>query len=134
MSKILDPPRIFSPVFVRVLPLSLIFFLFSLPVTEVSAQTNSSRTMIIDLPVSTQGPLWPPSEIVDRDGNFVILGGVILSRDASGRVVPVPGQAAIVSKETIPPLDSAGREDFSNQLGSAYTVLRTLDLSPGVKT
>ena len=131
MSIILEPLSIFSPICVRMLPFFIIFFLFPMLGTDISAQTDSSPTLRIDLPVSTQGPLWPPSEMGDRKGNFLVVGGVILSRDASGRVVPVPGQAAIVSKETVPPLDSAGREDFSNQLGSAYRVLRPLYLTPG---
>ena len=47
-----------------------------------------------------------------------------------GQVSPVPGQALLVDKNTMPPLDESGMENPS--LGGApYQVIRSLDLSAG---
>lgn len=86
-------------------------------------------TRVIDLPVTTQGPLWPPAEVVDDRGHFVLIG-TSLESDREGKVVPVPQQALLVSKHTVPPLDDAGVE--APALGGApYNVIRPLDLSAG---
>ncbi|MFZ4700143.1 MAG: hypothetical protein ACOYMG_08815 [Candidatus Methylumidiphilus sp.] len=82
------------------------------------------------LPNATQGPLWPPSELVDKDGNFVVVGTGLIET-APGVVAPMPNQALLVSKNTVPPLNSAGKEDFSNPIGAPYKVIRPLNLSPG---
>lgn len=82
-----------------------------------------------DFNVTTQGPFWPPSTVVDKDGNFVVVG-TVLKKDKSGTVVPVPNQAALVSKNTVPPLDSNGVEDFTNFVSAPYDVIRYLDLGP----
>jgi hypothetical protein len=79
--------------------------------------------------VSTQGPPWPPSEVTDANGDFVVVGD-ILTEVAPGQVIGIPG-AALVSKDTVPPLDANGREDFSNPMGAPYQVIRHLDLSRG---
>lgn len=82
----------------------------------------------MNLVATTQGPLWPPSESSDENGDYVLVGN-ILTDIGGGQVVPLPG-AAIVSREnTVPPLDQNGMEDFSNQLGAPYVVERHLDLS-----
>lgn len=84
---------------------------------------------VIDLPVTTQGPLWPPSELVDGEGHFVLVG-TALETDREGNVTPRPQQALLVSKYTVPPLDESGVE--SPALGGApYSVIRPLDLSEG---
>lgn len=98
--------------------------------TAGSEARRASPSIKRTLPISTQGPLWPPSEIMDKDGNFVVVGNVLTRLD-SGAVVPVPNRAVIVSKDTVPPLDANGKEDFSRPLGSPYTVLRELDLRRG---
>ena len=77
----------------------------------------------------TQGPFWPPGIVLDEHGDYIVIGNV-LTQIAPGVVIPVPG-AALVSKNTVPPLDENGREDFSNPLGAPYDVIRPLDLSPG---
>jgi hypothetical protein len=46
-------------------------------------------------------------------------------------IAPTPSQALLVSKDTVPPLDSSGKEDFTNPIGAPYKVIRTLDLRPG---
>lgn len=81
------------------------------------------------LETTTQGPPWPPSTVTDANGDFVVVGNV-LTQVAPGVIVPLPGKAALVSKNTVPPLTN-GVEDFSNPFAAAYTVLRPLDLAPG---
>jgi hypothetical protein len=79
---------------------------------------------------TTQGPFWPPSAMADKDGNFIVIGAV-LTEVSPGVIIPVPDQAVVVSKETVPPLDANGKEDFTNPFGAPYKVIRKLDLSPG---
>ena len=86
-------------------------------------------SITINIPNSTQGPLWPPSEIVDKDGNFVVIGG-LLTNVGGGVNKLVPG-AALVSPDTVPPLNAQGVEDYSNVFGAPYKIVRNLDLSPG---
>lgn len=90
------------------------------------AKKNNSIT--INLPNATQAPVWPPSEIVDKDGNFIVVGTLL--RDKDGVVTPEIG-AALVSPETVPPLNEHGVEDFTNPMGSSYTIVRDLDLTKG---
>ncbi|VAW95258.1 hypothetical protein MNBD_GAMMA21-1430 [hydrothermal vent metagenome] len=78
---------------------------------------------------STQGPLWPPSEYTDENGDFILVGNVI--KEVAPGVNGLVWEAVLVSKETIPPLNENGVEDFSNPVGAAYNVIRKLDLSTG---
>lgn len=69
------------------------------------------------LSVTTQGPLYPPSEIMDKDGNFVVVGRI----PREGGVVPWAG--AIVSGRAVAPR--------FGELG-VHPVLRWIDLDdPG---
>ncbi len=96
-----------------------------------SADSEHKKSkVVIDLPVSTQGPLWPPSETVNEDGDFVLVGNA-LTEVAPGVIAMVPEQALLVSKETIPPLDENGVEDPDNWFGAAYKIIRPLNLSEG---
>src|SRR5215467_7099480 len=81
---------------------------------------------------STQGPFWPPSEVTNKDGDFIMVGNV-MTNVAPGVFAPIPNQAVIVSKDTVPALDKNGIEDPTNWFGAAYTVIRKLDLTPGSK-
>lgn len=93
------------------------------------AQDSRPASKVIELPVTTQGPLWPPAEVVNQQGHFVLLG-TALQEDDMGQVSPVPDQALLVDKNTVPPLDESGMENPS--LGGApYQVIRPLDLSAG---
>ncbi len=98
-----------------------------------SAQTqHSSRarnSVVIDLPVSTQA-FWPPGEVVDENGNFIVIGG-LLKEVRPGVIQYVPHQAALVSKDSVPPLDANGVEDPDNFFGGAPKVIRKLNLRPG---
>ena len=78
---------------------------------------------------STQGPLWPPSEIVDKDGNFIVVGDIL--RDVGGGEIKLVPGAALVSPHTVPPLNASGVEDFSNIFGAPYKIVKELDLSRG---
>ncbi len=71
---------------------------------------------VYDLSVTTQGPLFPPSEIMDEDGNFVVVGYVL---SGSSTEVETNWQAAIVSPDSdVPPFGSV----------TPYKILRYLDL------
>ncbi len=68
---------------------------------------------ICSLSVTTQGPLYPPSEIMDVDGNFVVIGRI------PGKGGTASWAAAIVSEQTRPPV--------FGKLGE-HDVLRWVDL------
>jgi hypothetical protein len=115
-----------------VIALWICFASFAL-VSSVWAQPKREEPSVtFPFQSTTQGPLWPPSEIANEEGDFILVGQV-LTETAPGQIVPLPTQAALVSKATVPPLDKNGREDFSNPLGAPYKVIRPLDLSPGSK-
>ena len=84
---------------------------------------------IVELPLASQAPTWPPGEITDVNGDMITIG-LILREDEDGNVFAEPG-ASLVSKNTVPPLDENGVEDFSNIMGAPYDVIRELDLSEG---
>lgn len=54
-----------------------------------------------DLSLTTQGPVYPPSEVMDQDGNFVVIGRV--NRPAAGGGVTSDWSRAIVSAESAVP-------------------------------
>ena len=96
-------------------------------------EASHSRDFFVPLSNLTQGPLWPPSEVADENGNFVLIGGFILKETSAGRVEALPNlKGVIVSKDTVPPLKD-GREDFSDLLGAPYDIVRELDLSKNSK-
>jgi hypothetical protein len=86
-------------------------------------------TKVIELPNSTQA-FWPPGEVYDQNGDIIVIGD-LLTEVQPGVFQLVPHQAALVSKETVPPLDKNGVEDPENWFGAAPKVIRKLDLSPG---
>jgi hypothetical protein len=96
----------------------------------MTGAADSARSINVSLNGTTQGPFWPPSEIVDQEGNFILIGGFILTEVSPGKVVPIPNERGVtVSKDTKPPLKD-GKEDFSNPLGAPYQIIRELDLGP----
>ncbi len=107
-----------------------ILMLMTFPVLAVAQQhsaANHGNVAVRSFNVTTQGPLWPPSTLVDENGDFIVVGQ-ILKEISPGVIAPVPGGAALVAKETIPPLTN-DIEDFSNPLAAPYQVIRSLDLS-----
>ncbi|MDZ4349309.1 MAG: hypothetical protein U1A22_07235 [Xanthomonadaceae bacterium] len=103
-----------------------------LPVLAMDgAKAGGKAPMLrVNIPKTTQGPLWPPSALVDANGDFIVVG-IVLREDANGNVEMVFDQPALVDKHTVPPLDATGREDFSNPFGAPYRIKRYLDLSEG---
>ncbi|PCK01102.1 MAG: hypothetical protein COA42_23485 [Alteromonadaceae bacterium] len=99
--------------------------------SEPNQQGNAANYLSVDLVNTTQGPLWPPAAFMDENGDFVLVGATLSQVD--GQVQLGFGQAAIVSKNTVPPLDENGVENFSNPFGAPYTILRQLDLSENSK-
>lgn len=93
-----------------------------------TAKHSGGPAIIVDLPVVTQGPLWPPSGIMDKNGDFLLIGNV-LKEVQPGVVGMFPLQAVVVSKDTVPPLDANGIEDATNWFGAPHKIVRTLDLS-----
>lgn len=72
--------------------------------------------MTFELSVTTQGPLYPPSEVMNRDGDFVVVGRV--NREAEDGGVVAPWGAAIVRASS--PLPTFGQHkpyDVVRELG-----------------
>ncbi len=53
------------------------------------------------LVVTTQGPSYPPSELMDQDGNFIVIGKLNLS-DKHGECYQEWGSAIVSVKSLIP--------------------------------
>lgn len=68
------------------------------------------------LRVTTQGPLYPPSEVMDEEGHFVVLGNL---NTLEGENLRTRWGAALVSTDT--PVPAFGRI-------APYSIVRTLDL------
>lgn len=76
--------------------------------------------MTLQLSVTTQGPLYPPSEVMNRDGDFVVVGRV--NRDAGGGRVEAPWGAAIVrSSSPLPAFGEHRPYDVVRELGDPLT-------------
>ena len=68
------------------------------------------------LSLTTQGPLYPPSEIMDNNGNFIVIG--LINRIVEDKTVPKWGAAIVSPKSELP--------EFG-QL-AAYSIIKELDL------
>lgn len=53
------------------------------------------------LSVTTQGPLYPPSEIMDDKEDFVVVG--MINRQINGNTIPTWGAAIVSRYSTVPP-------------------------------
>lgn len=95
-----------------------------------SEAADPSNVATPKLFVTTQGPFWPPSEVADEDGNFVLLG-INLTSPGPGMISPEPNSAAIISKDTVPPLDANGKETPFNWFAAPYQTVRSLNLNAG---
>ncbi|MEY9944265.1 hypothetical protein [Kitasatospora sp. GAS1066B] len=87
------------------------------PATATPTATALTRTY--DLSVTTQGPLYPPSEIVDEDGNFVVIGR-INRPGPDGGTVSAWGSAVVSPASPLPPLGQ----------NLPYAIVRELDTDP----
>ncbi len=95
-----------------------------------AAAKGGSPFTVVDLPVSTQGPLWPPSEMTNEDGDFLLVGIGLLEIEGIPGGIPFFDQALLVSKDTVPPLDEDGNKSTDWFLAH-HDVIRPLDLSDG---
>lgn len=75
-----------------------------------------TRRCILDLSITTQGPTYPPSEVMDGDGNFIVIGRV--NRAGADGTVTAAWEAAIVGADS--PLPPFGRN-------LPYRIVRDLD-------
>jgi hypothetical protein len=57
-----------------------------------------------DLSMTTQGPLYPPSEVMNADGDFVVIGGV--NRERNGAVATEWGSAIVAADSPLPAFGS----------------------------
>nr|WP_321302549.1 hypothetical protein [Alcaligenes faecalis] len=73
------------------------------------------KTKSYELSITTQGPTYPPSEVMDADGNFIVIGQI--NRADLNGITKTSWGAAIVSAESLVP-------EFGQQ--APYTILREL--------
>ncbi|MHB1948748.1 MAG: hypothetical protein ACYCQI_11625 [Gammaproteobacteria bacterium] len=90
------------------------------------------NSKLFELSLTTQGPTYPPSEVIDEDGNFIVIGRI--NRDYSGETRSEWGAAIVSASTAIPKFGVQAPYDivreFSlgdlGELGNA--VLHTLPL------
>jgi hypothetical protein len=83
--------------------------------TVTDLRPASAATRTYDLSVTTQGPLYPPSEIMDENGDFVVIGRI--NRPGPGGGATSEWGSAVVSADSpVPP--------FGEQL--PYRIVREL--------
>ncbi|MBK5933701.1 hypothetical protein C8N32_11414 [Rhodovulum imhoffii] len=87
----------------------------------------------LDLSLTTQGPLYPPSEVMDQDGNFIVIGA--LNRDDGAGGVRTDWGGAIVKPDSaLPDFGARAPYDILREFGPeipediADSVLHTLPL------
>ncbi len=91
-------------------------------------QDGTASTRRYTLDPTTQGPLFPPSEVVDADGNFIVVGavarpgGVGWGRALVARDTPVPPFGTVIPHRILTELHDPLTAD------EAATVLHTLPL------
>ncbi|WP_173861866.1 hypothetical protein [Notoacmeibacter marinus] len=61
--------------------------------------------------LTTQGPLYPPSEVMDENGNFIVIGA-INDRDATGGVKTEWGGAIVAASSDVPPFGDRAPYDM----------------------
>lgn len=110
--------------------LLLCLALLGLALQAAADDRDHAPSIRLDLPISTQGPLWPPAEVVDEDGNFLTVGIALFTANGFPGF-PFFGQAVIVSKDTVPPLDENGNRILNDWFQAPHQVIRPLDLRPG---
>jgi hypothetical protein len=111
---------------------SVAFLTATLLTTPLLAQPTprgGPRSVVVDLFPTTQGGFWPPSEMADENGDFVLVGRAVVEI-APGVFIPQRVNS-IVSKDTVPLLDEDGVLNPFNWFAAAYDIVRPLDLTPG---
>lgn len=84
-----------------------------------AASATPNRTEIHELSLTTQGPLYPPSEVMDGDGDFVVVG-MINRTTPEGATVPEWGAAVVSPDSPVPEFGTL----------APYTLVRELDTDP----
>lgn len=79
-----------------------------------------NRSQVYDLEVTTQGPTYPPSELVDATGNFIVVGR-INQTGPDGNVRSTWGRAIVSPTTTVPPLGQQLPYTIVRELGSPLT-------------
>jgi hypothetical protein len=74
-----------------------------------------SSVAYYNLSLTTQGPAYPPSEVMNKDGQFIVIGR-INKREADGRISSEWGRAIVSSDSPIP--------EFGDNL--PYIIIREL--------
>lgn len=64
------------------------------------------------LSVTTQGPLYPPSEIMDEKGNFVVIGYINKKEPGSSKIVSKWGGAIVSTSSVTPQLGDTREYDI----------------------
>lgn len=64
---------------------------------------TTAVSRVYDLSVTTQGPAYPPSEIMDGKGDFVVIGRINRA-GVDGATVPQWGAAVVSATSPVPPL------------------------------
>lgn len=86
-----------------------------------------------ELSVTTQGPTYPPSEVMDSDGNFIVIGRI--NREGSdGQTISEWGRAIVAADSPLPPFGQNVPYHIKRELPQELTqndraiVLHTLPL------
>jgi len=67
------------------------------------------------LTVTTQGPLYPPSEVWDQEGNFIVIG--MINRQLSdNQITPTWGAAIVSPQSELPHFGSLAKYDIVSEL------------------
>ncbi|WP_327253781.1 hypothetical protein [Streptomyces sp. NBC_01244] len=72
-----------------------------------------------ELSLTTQGPTYPPSEVMDEDGNFIVIGRVNRA-GSDGRTRSEWGAAIVAADSPVPPFGE----------NHPYTIVKELPLNP----
>jgi hypothetical protein len=67
-----------------------------------------------ELSLTTQGPLYPPSEVMDSDGNFVVIG--MINRLIENDLVTSWGAAVVSTESTLPAFGDRAEYEIVNDL------------------
>jgi len=88
---------------------------------------------IYELSLTTQGPFYPPSEVMDQEGNFIVIGRINRIGE-QGQVISQWSRAVVSSSSILPPFEEQAPYEIIRELSDplsvadAALVLHTLPL------
>lgn len=94
---------------------------------------TTAPSRVYDLSITTQGPPYPPSEVLDADGNFIVIGQVNRA-DGNGGTTAGWGAAVVAADSPVPPMGQLAPYRIVRELpdalapGDQSIVLHTLPL------